>query len=221
MKPNGCPTSVLIADPNDVSRLGLRAVLAADPRFRVVGDTGHDVLVLALRLRPDLIVLDPAVDGQIDSGIIRDLRERCSDSRLCIRTSVFEPHSFIEAMEIGVLGYLLKEDHDAALLCDVLAVIGQHGVAVGGPAVVEACHQQLAGHLMLMMPRPAEPPLSERERETLRLVAAGCTNGDVARCLGVAANTVGSYVERLKVKLGAETRAELIVVAMRRGLLGF
>lgn len=218
MASDSSPITVLIGDPDEVARLGLRALLADDPRFSVVGDTGRDALALALQLRPDLIVLDPAVDGRLNIGSIEELRDRCPASRLCVRTSVFEPYTFVKAMEAGALGYVLTADHDAALLRDVLAVVGRHGVAVGGPAVVEACRRRLAGHLTVTIPDPAMPPLSERERETLHLVAAGYTNASVALRLGATANTVGSYVERLKEKLGAQTRAELIAAAVHHGL---
>jgi DNA-binding NarL/FixJ family response regulator len=213
--------TLLLADPNDVSRMGLWTVLEADGRFTVVGDTGRlpGVPRLAARLRPNLILLDPDVAGHLDTGSIGALARDAPESRICVRTAVFEPRSFLDALLGGAQAYLLKGSGNTAMLAGALALVGRHNVVVVDPAIADPFRAAAVGKLAFYRSSGSAEPLSEREGQVLRLLAAGSSDKEMAATLAIDDTTVRTYVRRLRAKLGAETRAQLSVLAARQGLL--
>ena len=168
--PTPSPITVVLADPDDVTRTGMRAVLAADGRFAVIGETAGNVRPLAERLRPDLIVVDPDAAGRGDLHQIADLAAAVPDGRIRIRTNAFEARSLLEAIGAGAQALLLKANANAAFLYDALALIGRFGAAVTGPLVLQQLRAHLAGRLIVVAPEPGERRLSAREREVLALL---------------------------------------------------
>ena len=169
------PMRVLLIDSNHYTRAGMRALLNEDGRFIVVGGTDRDGVALARRLRPTLIIIDPGRGGgRLDTQLIAELAAAAPESRICIRTSVFDPKAVLRALELGALASFPKADTDAALLHDALALVGRWGAAVTGPGVVGRCrdHQHERG-LRLVVSQPDDAGLTGRERQILTLLAAG------------------------------------------------
>jgi DNA-binding NarL/FixJ family response regulator len=122
-------------------------------------------------------------------------------------------------MVAGVTGYLLKRSSEPALVHAALMLIGRFGATVIDPVIVHHFHTQASGTLSITMPGPAARILSERERRVLSLLADGASDKIIAAQLGVQRTTVETYIIRLRAKLGAESRAHLIAIAARQGLL--
>lgn len=217
--PSARPLTVVVADENDVSRAGLRTLLADDGRFVVVGETADTVVPLAERLRPDLVVLDPGADDRLDLQLIAGLAAASPGSRICVRTSVFAPHLALQALEAGALAYVLKSDTPCPFLQDALALVGRFGAAVTGPAVVKRFRDQMDGHLTLAVPEPTALRLTDRERMVLALMVQGTPYQAIAQQFGIERSTVAVHVQHMLAKTGAQTRDQLCYIAGRQGLV--
>lgn len=213
------PVRVLLVDPNDVTRAGLEVLLAKDERFGIMGATAGNALASARRLRPDLIVIDPDVRGQFDIERIATFAAAAPECCICIRTSVFEPRSFVQVMLAGARGYLLKGSARDGFVPDTLFAIGRHGAIVIDPAIGEYFLTCGRGMIVVRAPDPAAERLTDQERVILHLMADGNKDAEIAAGLHVADTTVRTHVRNLCLKLGARTRAHLMRLAEKQGLL--
>jgi DNA-binding NarL/FixJ family response regulator len=188
---------VLIADDHRLMREGTAALLAADPRLEVVGlaGDGREAVELAVRLEPDVVLLDL---GMPDVGGIEAcaaIRARVPSVRVLILTVSEEELDLRAALRVGAAGYLLKDMPPAEL---VEAVLG------GEPVVAE------------LEPRPQDA-LSAREREVLELLARGLRNREIADQLVVSEATVKTHVRHVLEKLRLRNRAEAAAFAAGHG----
>ena len=205
------PTRVLIVDDHPIVRDGLRGIFADDPAFEVVGEAGdgHDAVIQAQALRPDVVLMDlrmPRVDGVT---AIRRLAELAQPPHVLVLTTYDTERDVLPAIEAGATGYLLKDAPSEELLRAVSAAA--RGETVLAPSVAS----QLVGRLQ----SPVEEPLSAREVEVLRLVADGATNRQAAKALFISEATVKTHLLHIYDKLGVNDRAAAVAVAFRRGLL--
>jgi len=209
------PIRVLIADDHAIVRVGLRALIATEPGMEVVGEAvdGTDAVRKARSLRPDVIVLDlvmPRKDGiQAAAEITRD----DSSARILVLTSFAEEDKLVPAFKAGAVGYLLKDSAPQDLLQAI------RNVAQGASSL----HPQIAYQLIRALSRPAERPaaampLTNREREVLRLVAQGLSNDEIAKRLHLAERTVRSHISHILAKLHLANRTQLALYALRTGL---
>jgi DNA-binding NarL/FixJ family response regulator len=202
---------VLLADDHPVVREGLRGMLAAEPDIEVVGEaaSGPEAVVLAGRLRPDVILMDLRMPGGDGVEAIRNL----PGATVVVLTTYDSDADILRAVEAGAAGYLLKDTPRAALADRVRAAA--RGETVLAPAV--------AGRLMGRM--RAEPAasraeqLSARETEVLALVARGLTNAQVARQLYLSEATVKTHLLRACAKLGVSGRTAAVTKAIETGAL--
>lgn len=162
--------SVLLADPNDVARAGLKAWLTEDPRFAIAGDTAGDAVAAAGRLRPDVIVVDPLTRQGFDVRMITDLAAIAPDSRICVYTNGFEPRSFLDAMLAGAQAYLLKHNTSGELLREALVLAGRFAAVVVDPLIAEHFRTRASGELTLNAVEPEGETLTPRERQVLALL---------------------------------------------------
>lgn len=204
------PIRLLIADDHPIVRDGLRGTFAGDPRFEVLAEAadGAQAVELARTLEPDVILMDlrmPRMDGV---SAIRRLGELGLAARVLVLTTYDTDSDVLPAIEAGATGYLLKDAPSDELLRAVQSAA--RGEAVLSPSV--------ASRLMGRMRAP-ESPLSERELEVLRLIAAGTTNREAARRLFISEATVKSHVLHVYAKLGVNDRAAAVAAGFQRGLL--
>lgn len=202
---------VLIADDHPIVRDGLRGMFAGDPRFDVVGEAadGAEAVALARALEPAVVLMDlrmPRVDGV---SAIKQLGELGLTTRVLVLTTYDTDSEVLPAIEAGATGYLLKDAPSDELMRAVEAAA--RGDAVLSPAVA----MRLMGRL-----REPESPLSARELEVLRLIAAGTTNREAAARLFISEATVKTHILHIYAKLDVNDRAAAVAVGFQRGLLG-
>ncbi len=211
------PIRVLLVDDHAVVRKGLRALFEREPDVEVVGEAedGEHAVMLADRLRPDVVVMDlemPGIGGIEATGQITAAHP---EIRIVVLTSHAAEEDVFPALKAGALGYLLK--HSAPE--DVLHAIEQahRGETVLHPAIARMVLQELN--------RPPAPrqvltsdPLSAREIEVLRLLARGMSNQEIADSLVVGEATVRSHVSAILRKLQLASRTQAALYALREGL---
>ena len=208
------PIRILIADDHSVVRQGLKMFLGLDPELEVVGEAedGRQALRFAERLRPDVVLMDllmPHMDGVAATAAIR---QALPDTEVIALTSVLEDEQVVGAVRAGAIGYLLKNtDADELRRAIKAAAAGQVQLA-----------PEAARRLMREVRSPDQPatPLSERETEVLRLLAAGLANKEIARDLSIGEQTVKTHVSSILGKLGLQSRTQAALYAQKAGLVG-
>jgi two-component system response regulator NreC len=211
----GTPTiKVLIVDDHAVVRTGLRLLLEREPDFDVVAEAGTaDEGVRAARLeKPDVVLLDVVMPGRSGIDACAEVVQ-ASKGRVLVLSMQDDPTYVRAAFAAGASGYMLKEAADTELVQAV------REVANGGRYVHPTLGARLAQAEVEAARRAANDPLSEREREVLRLLALGHTNQEIAKSLFISVRTAETHRAHIMQKLGLGTRAELVRYALANGLL--
>jgi two-component system, NarL family, response regulator NreC len=216
---------VLLCDDHGVMRDGLRAVLARH-RFDVVGDAaeGEEVIALARRLRPDLVIMDISMPGLNGIAATQRLARECPGIKV-IALSMHSDQRYVDGMfAAGATGYLVKTSGSEELVRAI------HTVACGleyvSPAVTGTLRRggwvrKRAARPYSSSPSlglPGAQALSPRERQVLKLIAAGDSSKGIAERLQIAATTVETHRRQIMEKLNLRTIAELTKYAVREGL---
>ena len=200
---------VLLAEDHAVVREGTRRILEQDLELTVVGEAadGAEVVSLAARLRPDVVLLDlslPVINGVEATRRIRALER----PPFVLILSAYDDEDYVvAAIDAGASGYLLKTAHAADVVAAIRAVA--RGEVVLHPAV--------AGHLVRHGNHGEREPLTARELDILRLAARGQRTKDIASHLSVSTRTVDAHFTGIFNKLGVSSRTEAIVHAASRG----
>jgi two-component system response regulator NreC len=206
---------ILVVDDHAVVRTGLRLLLAAEEDFEVVGEAGsaRDAVFEARALKPDVILLDVVMP--VESGIeaLPKLKKEAPDAKVLVLSMQDDPRYVREAFAQGANGYVLKEAVDA----EVVAAVRE--VAAGGNYVHPALGARLVAADAEARAAAAADPLSDREREVLRLLALGHTNQEIAKQLYISVRTAETHRAHIMQKLNLSTRAELVRYAIAHGLL--
>ncbi len=213
------PKSILIVDDHPMMRMGAAACFSEAPDCRVAGETDNaeEALALALRLRPDVVLLDIRLKGELSGiDVARSLRKQLPDTKIIVLTN-FPHEPYVRAMmELGVDGYLLKDTPPRDVLDAVRMVMkGRHvfSATISSRIVRGYLDSQDSGE------RHDGPSLTSREAEVLQLVADGRTNDEIAEVLNLSVKAIQAHLTRLYEKLGARNRTEAVVYAARRGLV--
>lgn len=206
---------VLIVDDHAVVRAGLRLVLEREDDLEVVGEAGTaDEGVRVARLeKPDIVLLDVVMPGRSGIEAVADVIEASGGAKVLVLSMQDDPRYVREAFSSGASGYLLKEAADI----DVVQAIRE--VAAGNRYVHPALGARLAQAEVDAEKRSADDPLSDREREVLRLLALGHTNQEIAKDLFISVRTAETHRAHIMRKLGIATRAELVHYALANGYL--
>jgi len=202
------PITVLLVDDHALVRRGFRRMLEDDPEIEVLGEAseGHDAVEAAARLHPAVVVMDFAMSSMNGAVATRLILKDNPQTAVLILSMHAEASYVRTCLEAGARGYLLKNAMDLELVQAVKQVAG--GARVLDPrlgAVVEN-----AG---------AAAVLSTRELEVLQLIVNGKSNKDIATVLGLSANTVAVHRANIMQTLGIHNTAELVVYAIREGLV--
>jgi two-component system, NarL family, response regulator NreC len=205
---------VLLADDHTVVRAGLKSLIDAEDGLEVVGEAadGLDALSLAEDLDPDIVVADMSMPGLTGAQLAARIRSSRPDSKV-LALPVHEGQGYLrEMLAAGAVGYVLKRAAAAELIRAIRAV------AAGGTYI----DPDMAGGMVGTFVRPgspqeAQPELSEREAEVVRLIARGYSNKEIAARLGLSVKTVETYKTRSMEKLKTRSRVELVRYAARRG----
>lgn len=198
----------MIVDDHPVVRDGLRGMFDHVDDIEVVAEAsdGFEALAMARRARPHVILMDLRMPGLDGVGAIERLRVDHPEIKVIVLTTYDTDADVSRAMAAGVAGYLLKDAPREELHRAVRTAAA--GGAVLAPSIASA-----------LIRGPAAQQPSPRELEVLRLVARGAANKEIARTLLISETTVKTHLKHVFAKLGVETRAAAVVVAMERGLL--
>ena len=215
------PIRVLIVDDHALFRRGLIQVLLGEDGIEVVGegDDGEDAVRKAEELVPDVILMDvrmPRVSG-IDAT--KRLAESLPAARILMLTVSDEEDDLYEAIKAGAAGYLLKEISIEEVADAVRAVM--QGQTLITPSMASKLIQEfnnLAKRAEARYSFPS-PKLTERELDTLKLVAQGLTNREIGEELSISENTVKNHVRNILEKLHLHSRMEAVMYAVKENLL--
>lgn len=206
---------ILIADDHAVVREGLATIIAVQPDMELAGQAGNGVeaVELARAVAPDVILLDLVMPRQDGLAAIQAIKQADLQARILVLTSFADDERVFPAIKAGALGYLLKDASRDQLLRAIL------DVAEGRASL----HPEIALKMMRELKEPAELPadrvsLTGREVETLRLIARGLTNEEIAAALVIHERTVAKYVSSILDKLHLANRTQAALYALREGL---
>ena len=211
------PIRVVIADDHPLFRDGLRAMFESEPDIELVGEaaTGLEAVSLAGQLLPDVVLMDiqmPDLDG-IEAT--RRVMAESRNTRVLVVTMFEDDDSVLAAMRAGARGYVVKGMRSSDAIRAVRAVAA--GEAIFSPAIASRLLSMLAEASPAA--RPAVfPELTERERQTLELIAQGHKNAVIAERLHLSPKTVRNYVTNIFDKLQLADRSQAIVKAREAGL---
>ena len=205
----------MVVDDHAVVRSGLKLLLNAEDELEVVGEAGNaeEAVLRAKLLQPNILLLDVVMPGRSGIEVAREVREVSPDTKVVMLSMQDDPSYVREAFGAGAAGYVLKEAADTELVRAV------REVAAGGRYVNPELGARLAFAEAQARAEEEADPLSDREREVLRLLALGHTNQEIAKMLYISVRTAETHRAHIMQKLRLETRAELVRYALDHGLL--
>ncbi len=217
---------ILIADDHPMVRTGLRKTVESVAGWEVVGEAGNgrDAVAQALALRPDVAIIDIAMPQLNGIEATAQICRREPGVRVLVLSMYADETYVIRAINAGARGYLLKESADEDVLRAVTAVA--QGKSFFSPEIARIMLDEYTRHLAERGASGAcqgviDPydRLSEREREIFQLVAEGRANKQIADLLHVSAATVETHRAHILEKLGLHNAAELVLYAVRKGVI--
>ena len=202
------PIRVLLVDDHAILRMGLASLLGTRKGIEVAGEAGNgeEGLRLALKLKPDIVLMDlmmPVMDGV---EATRRLAAEAPETKVVILTTFGTADGISHALAAGACGALMKDIKLPELVGALQTVAG------GGRVLAPEIEQMLKDN-------PPVPELSARQEEILRSVVRGLTNAEIARQLGISVPMVRDHLNAVFAKVGATNRTEAAVLALRRHLL--
>ena len=199
---------VLLVDDHAILRMGLASLLSSKADIEVVGDApnGPAGIRKALRLKPDVVIMDLMMPGMDGIEATRELLAKAPSSRVLILTTFGTSDGISQAIDVGAMGAVMK-NCDFRELAEAIRT-----VAAGGRYVAADVERIIS----------ADPPaaaLSPRQTEILQSIVRGLSNPDIARQLGISVDVVKEHVESIFQKIGAANRTEAVAIAFRKHLL--
>ena len=207
--------SVVIVDDHALVRSGLRLLLEGEGDITVEDEGGNaeEAIRLARLHKPDVVLLDVVMPGRSGLEAVPEILDAAPKAAILVLSMQDDPSYVREAFAAGTSGYLLKEAADNELVTAV------REVAAGRRYVHPTLGARLAAAEAEAEAKAAADPLSDREREVLRLLALGHTNQEIAKMLYISVRTAETHRAHIMQKLRLTTRAELVRYALQQGLL--
>lgn len=210
---------VLLADDHNLVRQGIKTLLEISKDFEIVGEAtdGEEALALIESTRPQVVLLDVRMPKLLGTDVLRAARPRFPDVGFILLTTFDEDAVVLEAVRLGAQGFLLKDVSLEQLESAVRTV------ASGGSLILPAVTERVLRGIEREPTKfdSAEMPdaLTPREREVLRLIAAGFSNREIAEASGTAEGTVKNQASSILSKLGVRDRTRAVLKALELGVI--
>jgi two-component system response regulator NreC len=206
---------IVVVDDHAVVRSGLKLLLEAEQDMEVIGDAGNarDAVFEVRAGKPDVVLLDVVMPDESGIEALPKLLHEAPTTKVLMLSMQDDPSYVREAFAAGASGYVLKEAADE----EVVAAVRE--IAEGGSYVHPALGARMVTAEAQARAAAEADPLSDREREVLRLLALGHTNQEIAKMLYISVRTAETHRAHIMQKLGLSTRAELVRYALSHGLL--
>jgi two-component system response regulator NreC len=210
--------TVVIADDHSIVRQGLRALILADPGFRLLGeaDNGLQAVRLVETMKPQILVVDLMMPGLNGLEVARQTKEISPLTRIVILSMHSDEAYVLEALRNGATGYVLKDAHAPDLMQALLAVAaGQHYLSPPlSQRAIEVYAQKTEAATL-----DVYETLTKREREVLHLAAEGHSQNEIATKLVISPRTAETHRANLMRKLGLQNQTDLVRFAIKRGIV--
>ena len=212
------PIRILLIDDHPIMRDGLRMLLESQPGMKVVGTAGRDALELARSQSPDLILLDLDLGAENGLTLLPELRAAAKDARVLILTGLKDSEAHRQAIRLGAMGVVLKEDA-AEVLIKAIKKVHAGEVWVDRSTMGSLLHE--------MTRKDSDEPdleaakiatLTDRERQVITLIAEGLKNKQIAERSCLSETTITHYLSSIFDKLEVSDRLELVIYAFRHDL---
>jgi DNA-binding NarL/FixJ family response regulator len=211
---------VVLADDQPLVRAALQMVITDAADIEIAGEAGSgtEVVEVAERQRPDVVVMDIRMPGLDGIEATRRIIQRVPGTRVIVLTTFDHDDYVYGALRAGASGFLVKD----MALDDILAAI--RVVAAGDGLIAPSVTRRLIQHLAADPPAASTPrqeisAITDREREVLTLIGSGLSNAEIAERLYISVATAKTYVTRLLAKLNARDRVHLVIIAYQAGLV--
>ena len=208
MKNEKGKVSVLIADDHEIMRMGLASLLETDPSIEIVGEAtdGNEAVQKTLKLRPDVVIMDLMMPNKDGSEATQEIKAARPETRILLLTTFGTADGIAHAIEAGAEGALLKSTANSEIVRAIKSL------AKGSQFISQDVRE-------LLLKDPPVPELTERQRAILASITEGLTNQAIADRLGISEDGVKRHVNAIMAKLGADSRAEAVAIALRKHLL--
>jgi DNA-binding NarL/FixJ family response regulator len=204
-----------LVEDHKLVREGFKALLKAEPSFELVGEAsdGLEAVEMVEKEKPDVLLLDLRIPRLHGIEVLRQLRDQPHTRIVVVSMHSDEPY-VIEALKNGVSGYVLKDCSTAELVEAIRTA------ASGGQYLAESLRQKtIAATLKRLAPGMRGPQLTKRELLVLELAAEGKTSGEIASSLFISRRTAEAHRANLMKKLGLKTQTDLVLYALRNGMI--
>jgi len=210
---------VLLADDHQLMRSGLRLMLERESDMSVVGEAsdGREAVALAKSLKPDVVVMDIAMPNLSGIEAAHQMTQENPELGIVMVSMHSDETYVLRALKAGSRGYLLKDSAEADLIKAIHVVAG--GKSFFSPAISKVLLDDYVRNLKRSGTEDAYELLTPREREVLQLIAEGKSNKDIANLLNLSVYTVESHRSNLMEKLNLRGLPELILYAVRKGII--
>ena len=210
---------ILLADDHNIMRRGLRLLLERQPEFEVVAEAadGRDATERAEATRPDVVVLDIAMPNMSGIEAAQRIRVLLPQAAIVILSMHSDEGYVLRALKAGAKGYLLKDSAESDLIDAIKAV--SEGKAFFSPEISKILVEDYVRDMRKRGAEDSYELLTSREREILHLLAEGKSNKDIATLLDLSLYTVETHRRNLQDKLNLHSLAELILYAVRKGVI--
>jgi two-component system response regulator NreC len=210
---------VMIADDHPLVRSGLRALLERDGEFHVIAEAadGYEAIDLAVLHQPDVILLDVGMPRLSGPDAAQSISQKLPATRIVMLSMHSDEAYVLRALKAGARGYLLKASPEEDVLAAIRAVVA--GNAYFSPSITKLLVEEYVVEARRRGVEDSYDLLSIREKEILQLLASGKTNREIADLLFISVATVETHRNNIFQKLHLHNLAELILYAVRKGLI--
>jgi DNA-binding NarL/FixJ family response regulator len=210
---------IILADDHTVMRSGLRLLLERQQDLQVVGEAadGKQAVAIAEAEKPDVVIMDIAMPHLNGVEAARQIASKCPQTAIVILSMHSDESYVIRSLKAGARAYLLKDSAEADLIAAIRAI--REGKSFFSPAVRQLLKEDYMRQLAEMGAEDSYELLTPREREVLQLVAEGKSNKEVANLLNLSLYTVETHRTHILQKLNLHSVPELILYAVRKGII--